>query len=166
MIIRHAIADDAAAIAELNEVFASVTSPMDAERFLALFALSSFCLVAENTDAILGFVIAMKNGAPYDNVNYQWFEARVPDMVYVDRIVLASDARGKGVGRQLYRYLSELAVGADCRTMTAEIDIDPPNEHSVYFHAKLGFSEMGRRTLDSGKRVSMQSVALSHFADL
>ena len=166
MIIRHAIADDAATIAELNEVFASVTSPMDAERFMTLFALSSFCLVAENTNAILGFVIAMKNGAPYDNGNYQWFEARVPDMVYVDRIVLASDARGKGVGRQLYRYLSELAVGADCRTMTAEIDIDPPNEHSVYFHAKLGFSEMGRRTLDSGKRVSMQSVALSHFADL
>lgn len=166
MIIRHAIADDAAAIAELNEVFASVTSPMDAERFMMLFALSSFCLVAENTNAILGFVIAMKNGAPYDNGNYQWFEARVPDMVYVDRIVLARDARGKGVGQQLYNYLSELAVGADCRTMTAEIDIDPPNEHSVYFHAKLGFSEMGRRTLDSGKRVSMQSVALSHFADL
>ena len=42
MIIRHASADDADAIAALNEVFVSVTSPMDSERFLALFALSSF----------------------------------------------------------------------------------------------------------------------------
>ena len=166
MIIRHASADDADAIAALNEVFVSVTSPMDSERFLALLALSSFCLVAEDGDGLLGFVIAMKNGAPYDNGNYQWFEARVPDMVYVDRIVLASDARGRGIGAQLYAYLAELAAGSDCQTMTAEMDIDPPNEHSVYFHKKSGFVEIGQRTLDSGKRVSMQSVALTKLATL
>jgi predicted GNAT superfamily acetyltransferase len=45
--------------------------------------------------------------------------------------------------------------------MTAEMDIDPPNAHSVHFHRMLGFAEIGQRTLDSGKRVSMQSVALS-----
>ena len=114
MIIRHARAEDADAIAALNEVFVSVTSPMDSERFLELLTLSSFCLVAENSDGLLGFVIAMKNGAPYDNGNYQWFESRVPGMVYVDRIVLASDARGQGIGTKLYGYLAELAVGAAC----------------------------------------------------
>ena len=36
MIIRHARAEDADAIAALNEVFVSVTSPMDSERFLEL----------------------------------------------------------------------------------------------------------------------------------
>ena len=50
--------------------------------------------------------------------------------------------------------------------MTAEMDIDPPNEHSVYFHKKSGFVEIGQRTLDSGKRVSMQSVALTKLATL
>ena len=166
MIIRHASADDADAIAALNEVFVSVTSPMDSERFRELLALSSFCLVAENANGLLGFVIAMKNGAPYDNGNYQWFEARVPNMVYVDRIVLASEARGQGIGTQLYSDLADLAIGSDCQTMTAEMDIDPPNEHSVYFHKKLGFVEIGQRTLDSGKRVSMQSVALTKLATL
>ena len=166
MIIRHANVDDADAIAALNEVFVSVTSPMDSERFLELFALSSFCLVAENATGLLGFVIAMRNGAPYDNGNYQWFEARVPDMIYVDRIVLASDARGQGVGAKLYGYLAELAIGLNCQTMTAEMDIDPPNDHSVYFHQKSGFAEIGQRTLDSGKRVSMQSVALTQLAAL
>ena len=166
MIIRHASVDDADAIAALNEVFVAVTSPMDSERFRELFALSSFCLVAENANGLLGFVIAMKNGAPYDNGNYQWFEARVPSMVYVDRIVLASEARGQGIGAELYSYLGELAAGSDCHTMTAEMDIDPPNEHSVYFHKKSGFAEIGQRTLDSGKRVSMQSVALTKLAAL
>ena len=93
-------------------------------------------------------------------------ESRVPSMVYVDRIVLASDARGQGIGTKLYGYLAELAVGADCQTMTAEMDIYPPNEHSVYFHRKSGFTEIGQRTLESGKQVSMQSVALSHLATL
>lgn len=166
MIIRHATADDAEAIAALNEVFVSVTSPMDAERFLELFALSNFCLVAETADAVLGFVIAMKNGLPYENGNYQWFEARVPDMIYVDRIVLSSDARGQGLGKKLYCYLAELALASNCVVMTAEIDIEPLNEHSVYFHEKLGFSELGQRTLDSRKRVSMQSASLSNLTDL
>lgn len=163
MIIRHATTDDAEAIAALNEVFVSVTSPMDAERFLELFALSDFCLVAETPDAVLGFVIAMKSGLPYENGNYQWFEARVPDMVYVDRIVLSSGARGQGLGKKLYSYLAELALASNCAVMTAEIDIEPLNEHSVYFHEKLGFSELGQRTLDSRKRVSMQSAPLSNF---
>ena len=161
MIVRHATADDANTITALNEVFVSVTSPMDGERFRELFVLSSFCLVAEAPNEVLGFVMAMTNGAPYHNGNYKWFDDRVSDMVYVDRIVLASEARGQGVGRLLYRYLSELAQGTGCSVMTAEMDIDPPNAHSVHFHRMLGFTEIGQRTLDSGKRVSMQSVVLS-----
>jgi predicted GNAT superfamily acetyltransferase len=94
MIVRHATADDANTITALNEVFVSVTSPMDGERFRELFALSSFCLVAEAPNEVLGFVMAMTNGAPYHNGNYKWFDDRVSDMVYVDRIVLASDGEG------------------------------------------------------------------------
>jgi hypothetical protein len=36
MIVRHATADDANTITALNEVFVSVTSPMDGERFREL----------------------------------------------------------------------------------------------------------------------------------
>ena len=93
MKIRSANAADAVQIADLNDVFVSVTSPMDAQRFLELFELCSYCLVVDDGEQLLGFVIAMRNGAPYDNGNYQWFEARVRNMVYVDRIVLAADTR-------------------------------------------------------------------------
>ena len=92
MKIRSANATDASQIATLNDVFVSVTSPMDAQRFLELFDLCSYCLVVDDGERLLGFVIAMRNAAPYDNGNYQWFETRVRSMVYVDRIVLAEDA--------------------------------------------------------------------------
>ena len=90
MKIRLANPTDAPQIADLNEVFVSVTSPMDTQRFLELYALCSYCLVVEDGERLLGFVIAMRNAASYDNGNYQWFEARVPCMVYVDRIVPVS----------------------------------------------------------------------------
>ena len=156
MKIRSANATDASQIAELNEVFVSVTSPMDAKRFLELFELCSYCLVVDVGERLLGFVIAMRNAAPYDNSNYKWFEKRLRNMVYVDRIVLAADARGQGLGHQLYDELSTIALADGCKVMTAEMDIEPPNTHSLYFHGKHGFVEHGHRVLDSGKRVSMQ----------
>ena len=156
MKIRLANPTDAPQIADLNEVFVSVTSPMDVQRFLELFELCSYCLVVEDGERLLGFVMAMRNAAPYDNGNYQWFEARVQYMVYVDRIVLAADARGQGLGDQLYAELSKLALADGCRVMTAEMDIEPPNTHSLHFHRKRGFVEYGQRLLDGGKRVSMQ----------
>ena len=156
MLIRQATHEDAADIASLNEIFVDVTSPMDHQRCLELLALSSYCLVADEGDRLLGFVMAMRSGSPYDNGNYQWFEARVQNMVYVDRIVLASDTRGRGIGVALYDHLGSLAVEDGCTVMTAEMNILPPNDHSLYFHAKQGFVEQGQRVLDSGKTVSMQ----------
>ena len=156
MKIRSANPTDASQIAELNEVFVAVTSSMDAKRFLELFDLCSYCLVADDGQRLLGFVIAMRNEAPYDNGNYQWFEKRVRNMVYVDRIVLAADARGQGLGHQLYDALSTMALADGCKVMTAEMDIEPPNTHSLRFHTKRGFVEQGQRVIDGGKRVSMQ----------
>ena len=156
MKIRSANPTDASQVAELNEAFVAVTSPMDAQRFLQLFDLCSYCLVVDDGERLLGFVIAMRNEMPYDNGNYQWFEKRVRNMVYVDRIVLAADARGKGLGNQLYDELTTMARADGCKVMTAEMDIEPPNTHSLHFHSKRGFVEQGQRVLEGGKRVSMQ----------
>ena len=160
MKIRLASSADAAQIAQLNKAFVSVTSPMDSQRFLELLELCSYCLVVEHGERLLGFIIAMRNAMPYDNENYQWFEARIQNMVYVDRIVLAADARGQGLGHQLYDQLSEMAFADGCKVMTAEMDIEPPNTHSLHFHGKRGFIEHGQRVLESGKRVSMQCSEL------
>ena len=65
--------------------------------------------------------------------------------------------RGGRVWGQLYDELSAMALADGCKVMTAEMDIEPPNPHSLHFHSKRGFAEHGQRVLDGGKRVSMQS---------
>jgi predicted GNAT superfamily acetyltransferase len=46
-----------------------------------------------NIDA---FLLALDQDADYDSPNFRWFSARYPRFVYVDRIVVASAARGRG----------------------------------------------------------------------
>jgi len=53
----------------------------------------------------------------------------------------------------------------DVPLITCEFDIEPPNPASERFHAKLGFREIGRQQLDSGRKtVSLQAldVAAGH----
>ncbi len=44
--------------------------------------------------------------------------------------------------------------GAD--HLALEVNVDPPNEVSLAFHAGLGFTEVGRQDTPYGIRVSMQ----------
>ena len=129
---------------------------MDAARFTSLHALSSACIVVERNQEVLGFVLAMRNGAAYDNANFSWFSDRLNRFVYVDRIVLGDQARGLGLGKRLYDQLAEHAQCHGSLIMAAEIDQYPPNAGSMAFHKAYGFIEIGTRTLDSGKIVSMQ----------
>ena len=63
------------------------------------------CLVAETDGQIAGFLLLLPPETEYDSKNYQWFDERYEDYVYVDRIAIAASARGKGVGTALYLSL-------------------------------------------------------------
>ncbi|WP_299586342.1 GNAT family N-acetyltransferase [uncultured Tateyamaria sp.] len=147
---------DTETIVALNEAVVAVTSPMDSARFLHLLDLSDFCIVAEDAGAVIGFVIAMQDGAPYDNANFAWFSERLNKFVYIDRIVIGAGGRGKGLGKQLYDQVSAAAKAQGRLVMAAEMDLVPPNEGSLGFHKKSGFVALGERTYDTGKVVSMQ----------
>ena len=154
---RSAEAADAGIIADLNEAVVSVTSPMTAAQFLELKALSRYCLVVETSSGeVEGFIIVMTKGEPYDNGNYQWFSERYDDFAYIDRIVLAPSLRNLGVAQQLYDLIGDVAADDGCSLLAAEMDIVPPNPHSLHFHSRYGFEEVGVRDLERGKTVSMQ----------
>ena len=68
---------------------------------------------------------------------------RYPRFVYVDRIVVAAVARGKGYARRLYEDLFAVASCSGHETIVCEVNSDPPNPASDAFHAALGFSEVG-----------------------
>jgi predicted GNAT superfamily acetyltransferase len=108
-----------------------------------------------NLDA---FLLAFDQDADYDSPNFLWFRSRYPRFVYVDRIVVAASARGRGCARGLYRDLFEHAARAGHQRVVCEVNISPPNPASDAFHATLGFAEVG------GASVHEDSKTVRYFA--
>lgn len=138
-----------AALLALNNAHATELSPLDAAGLDALVA-TAFMAAHAGDDALL---LAFDETARYDSPNYLWFRARYPRFVYVDRVVVAAAARGRGLARALYAALTDRARAAGRFTLVCEVNAVPPNPASDAFHAALGFAPVGAATLATGKRV-------------
>jgi predicted GNAT superfamily acetyltransferase len=107
--------------------------------------------VAGQVDA---FLLAFDQDADYASPNFRWFKARHQYFVYIDRIVVAAHARGRGLARLLYADLFDHARAAGHDRIGCEVNLGPPNPASDGFHAALGFREVGCANLPgSGKIV-------------
>lgn len=140
----------------LNNAHAEELSFADAERFTHLVSQAFFARHI-GTDS---FIIAFDQDADYDSENFLWFRARFPRFVYVDRVVTAAQARGKGHGAALYSALFDAARAAGHTLVTCEVNEDPPNPASDAFHAKFGFAPIGSAPLSNGKLVRYFSRSL------
>lgn len=155
--VRGAAAADFDRILALNAAVVRETSAMDTARLQQLHALAFHHRVAVVDGEIAGFLLAMRDGAAYVNDNFEWFSARYPEFVYVDRIVVDAAASGKGIGRQLYDDLFDRARSLGISIIACEYNIEPPNPASKVFHDRFGFAEVGRQHVASGtKLVSLQ----------
>jgi hypothetical protein len=127
------------------------------ERFAAVVP---YFRVAERDGRIAGFLVAMTPDSPYDSENFLWFRDRYDAFVYIDRIVVAEDARGAGVGRHLYADVEAFARPIAPR-LTCEVNVRPRNEVSLRFHARMGFAVVGEMETGGGaKRVAMMTKTL------
>lgn len=151
--------DDKQTILQLNTRSAEATSPMDSKRFQTLLSQGCNVLVAIKNKNVIAFIMSFYEGSDYDSENYRWFNQRLKNFVYVDRIVVAESARGRGIGQLLYTDLIEQAKLADINWAVAEINVQPPNEQSLVFHRKQGFVEVGQQGAGD-KVVSMQLRAI------
>jgi len=157
--IRDATASDFESIIRLNDAEVRQTSPMDPERLQSLVQMAAYCKVAVTDGQVAAFLIALREGAPYENDNYNWFAARFSRFLYVDRIVVGTMYAGRGIGSQLYYGLFECARQDGVQTITCEYNIDPPNQASRAFHDKFGFRELGTQWVAGGtKQVSLQAA--------
>ena len=155
------IADgDSTAILALNLESEAVLSPMDAARYAHLRSQAAHARVVEDDGEVIAFLLAFREGADYDSVNYRWFDTAYDAFLYVDRVVVARSHQGRGLGPLLYDDLFAAARAAGIPRVTCEFDIDPPNEASRRFHARYGFAEVGTQALPGGKRVSLQAATL------
>jgi predicted GNAT superfamily acetyltransferase len=155
--LRDAAPSDFARICALNLGEVVHTSPMDEARLEVLASLSCWFRVGCTDGEVAAFLLAMRDGVRYENDNYQWFAARYPRFIYVDRVVVSPTCRGMGMGRLLYEELFQHARGVGIPSVACEYNIVPPNEPSRRFHDAFGFSQQGMQWLASGsKQVSLQ----------
>lgn len=162
MHVRDATAGDFGQILDLNEASVHYLSPLSIDGLLRLHAASNWHRVVDIDGGVAAFLLTLPEAATYDSVNYRWFADRYPRFLYVDRVVVAEARQGLGLGRALYEDLFAFARAEGVPRITAEFDVEPPNEASRRFHASFGFVEVGSQTIREGKkRVSLQVAELA-----
>lgn len=138
------------ALLALNNAHTTELSPLSAGGLRALLDSAFYARRVGDLDA---FLIALDETHPtYASPNYLWFQARQSRFVYVDRIVVAKGARGKGHARRLYADLIEQASAAGHKSIVCEVNMDPPNRASNAFHETLGFKQIGTAAIHGGSK--------------
>ena len=145
------------ALLALNNDHAVELSWADSARLQSLVASAFLAERAGFADALL---IAFDQDAHYDSLNFLWFRSRYARFVYVDRIVTAPEARGRGLASTLYARLIERAIAANHERIVCEVNVDPPNPGSMALHRSLGFVAVGTTRLPTGKTVSYLELKL------
>lgn len=161
IVIRNARPEDYDFILNVNEVNVEVLSPMPMERMLWLKEMSDMFVVAEVNGELAAFLIALREGQPYDSENYVWFSEKYPQFLYIDRIVIDEPFRAAGLGRALYQAVKDRAIETGVKVVTCEVDTIPYNETSLKFHEAMGFKEVGEQIIRGGAiKVSLKACEL------
>ena len=156
--IRDVRDSDLEQILALNQESVHFLSPLDASRLKRLHDAAAYHRVVDDGGTIQAFLLAFREHADYDSENFRWFVRQYPRFLYIDRIVVASPARGLGLGARLYADIIAFAASTHIDPLTCEFDTDPPNPASAQFHARFGFREVGRQRIRGGaKEVSLQA---------
>ncbi len=155
--LRNAIETDFDRIIELNDAEVRQTSAMDMARLRLLAGMSCYFKVAIVAGEVAAFLLAMRDGAPYENDNYGWFATHFKSFLYIDRVVVGSAYKSLGIGSMLYNDLFEYARMCGIKSITCEYNIEPPNPASRAFHDKFGFTELDTQWVAKGtKQVSLR----------
>ena len=158
--IRDARPADRQAILALNLESEALLSPMDGARLEALAAMAAYLRVLEDEQGVGAFLLAFREGAGYDSPNYRWFTRHYERFLYVDRIAVAGDRQGRGLGPALYADLFDFARAHEVPRVVCEYYSVPLNLPSQRFHARAGFREIGTQWLANGKQVCFQEALL------
>lgn len=151
LVLGPLLVEDLDEVLELNERSVPHVGSVDRTRLVSIVEERRLARVARGDDgALLGFVIALREGASYDSLNYRAFVERYERFLYVDRIAVSPSAHRSGVGRALYAEVFDVARSDDARRVTCEVNVVPPNPVSMAFHASLGFTEVGRQVNPGG----------------
>jgi uncharacterized protein len=156
--LREATHADWPALLAMNAASVRELSPLDEQRLRYILALAHRSLVVERAGEVAAFALAIAPGADYDSRNYGWFGERYERFLYLDRIAVSASRRRQGIGAQLYDAMEQAA--APFERMVCDVNIEPPNEASLAFHAFRGYVQVGRLEHGAAKTVALLSKEL------
>jgi uncharacterized protein len=157
VIVRDILPSDLAVIHAINEASTPGVHGELLEKLDAITRESCIALVVEVDGVVVGFCQVLPPGANYRSLNYAWFSARYDDFIYLDRVAVAADHRGQGIGGRLY---DEVERRSRASWFTLEVNLRPRNDGSLRFHARRGFFEVGQQETDYGTLVSLMAKRL------
>ncbi len=146
------------AMLALNNAHQKETGYLTQDALSGMIETAFHCVTED--DGAEGLLIAFDQDAAYQSPNFNWFKTRYDRFVYVDRIIVAPHARGRGMARAFYQDLFTRARTAHHSRIVCEINLDPPNPGSLAFHAALDFVAVGEALLDNGKTVRYMECLL------
>ena len=138
-------------IVRLNRSCLPHVNDIDMDAFCHYLWHADHFRVARENGTILGFLVGLGPGHDYDSPNYRWFSERYDTFLYVDRIVVAAQARGRGIGRSLYAEAEAQAARTGC-PLACEVNLRPRNDASLAFHERLGFTRVGEQDTEDGAK--------------
>jgi uncharacterized protein len=156
MRIRDLTVADLAEVVTLNNANTPAVNAKTLQQLSVMLAESTISLgafddVEDVDDGLLGFLITFPPGTSYESLNYAWFSANYDEFAYMDRIVVAPEARGQSIGAALYGVLFE-RLGSSVPLVGIDVNLRPPNEGSIRFHQRLGFVEVAQQQTDGGNK--------------
>ncbi|MCU1437899.1 MAG: family N-acetyltransferase [Naasia sp.] len=141
---------DIGRLVDLNNAAYPAVPVLDGDEMRALLGISGLALAAVDGAAVVGFLLAVDPGADYASENYAYFSSRAVESLYIDRVVVGAEARGRGVGRALYEATFAKAAADGRAEVTCEVNLQPPNPESLAFHERMGFRRLGEQATKGG----------------
>ena len=158
--IRAAHIADTEAILAANAAGRPGVYPLTSEEVTTTLAGSTYFVVAELEGQVAGYLIGYTATDACEGDEFAWFQAQLPQFLYVDQIAVAPAARRAHVGAALYAHAAEYARDHALPALVCEVNLDPPNPTSLQFHQRLGFREVGVLTVSDGRTVSLRQLDL------
>ena len=153
-----------AEVLALNEAVEERTAPLDPARLSTLIARASFAEVRLGAEGgVAGFLLGFDHDASHDSPNFRWFCQNSSAFAYVDRVVVAPWAQGRGIARALYSDYAAQARARGLARITCEVNRVPPNPESDAFHAALGFEELAQAIPLPGRMVRYLARTLADW---
>ena len=136
-----------AAILKMNADFVHWLAPLNQAGLDRMLERAAYGRQIDNGQGVL---VGYADTVDYpDHENLNWLRGRYTSFFYIDRVIIAKEAHGRGYGQRLYDDVECFAREQGYTYLTCEVNTQPDNPGSHRFHLARGFEAAGTQSYPS-----------------